>query len=113
MLWQHKNPSSYHKLTNGEWDFAVLADMMFSFWLVTPVRADHRQRQALRDNGIAFTCNCPRFNHYHYCKHALAAGVHFGQVQVPLQFNTEPVGKRKAPAGASLTKRSRALSIDE
>ena len=37
---------------------------------------------------------------------------HFGQVEVPTKFNTDFVGKRKAPAGASLSKRGKCLSID-
>ena len=111
----HKNPETYHKLVGGPtgmWDFDVLADMMFSFWILTPITDAHRQHQTLKDNGICFTCNCPRFNHYHYCKHSLAIGIHFGLTKVPLCFNANPVGKRKAPAGASLTKRSRALCVD-
>ncbi len=32
---------------------------------------------------------------------------------VPLRFNANHVGKRKAPAGASLTKRSRCLEVDD
>ena len=67
----------------------------------------------LRAKGIAYTCTCPRFQHYHFCKHSLAAGIHFRVTTVPLRFNANHVGKRKAPAGASLTKRSRCLEVDD
>ena len=108
-----KNPKSYKKLTNGDWDFTILVDMVFSFWIVRALDPMHTQYAALCEASIAYTCNCPRFMHYHYCKHALAVGLHFGSVQVPLRFSTVTVGKRKAPAGASLTKRSHCLQVDD
>jgi len=55
----------------------------------------------------------PSFNHYHVCKHSLALGIFKDKVKVPVRFNCEPCGKRKAPAGASLRKRARALEIDK
>ena len=50
---------------------------------------------------------------YHVCKHSLALGIFKDKVKVPVRFNCEPCGKRKAPAGASLRKRARALEIDK
>ena len=114
-----KNPKGYHKLVNGNqdkdgsWDFDTLMDMLFSFWVLRPVPDDHPQLEGLRAQGITYMCSCPRFQHYHYCKHAIAAGLHFKTVKVPLRFDARSVGKRKAPAGASLTKRSRCLTIDD
>ena len=36
-----KNPSSYHKLTDGSWDFDVFVDMCFSFWTLEPITSAH------------------------------------------------------------------------
>ena len=108
-----KNPTGYYKLTSGEWDFDILMDMMFSFWVLRPVPPDHKQLDGLRKMGITYMCSCPKFQHYHYCKHSIAAGLHFETIRVPLKFDQTNVGKRKAPAGASLTKRSRCLQVDD
>ena len=62
--------------------------------------------------GIAYTCTCPQFNHYFNCKHCIAMGLHLKKVKVPDRFSMQVVGKRKAPAGASLSKRSRCLEVD-
>ena len=47
-------------------------------------------------------------------KHVLAWGLFRNPeiVKVPVRFSMETVGKRKAPAGASLTKRSKCLVVD-
>ena len=69
-----RNPKSYYKLTNGEWDFNILNDMMFSFWVVTEI-TEHKQKEGLKEKGIVYQCNCPQFNHYFECKHALLVGL--------------------------------------
>ena len=107
-----KNPAGYKKLVDGTWDFDTAMDMAFSFWMVTPLDVAHPKRDMLHNNGIFYTCTCPRFQHYFTCKHVLFVAMHEKQVEVPTKFNTEFVGKRKAPAGASLSKRGKCLSID-
>ena len=47
------------------------------------------QAELLLDKGLAYTCNCPRFMHYHTCKHSIALGLHFGKVTVPDQYSLE------------------------
>ena len=74
---------------------------------------DHPRRSALLEAGTAYTCTCPKFLHYHSCKHTIAFGLHNKCVKVPLRYDTTTVGKRKAPAGASLTKRGRCMAIDD
>ena len=86
--------------------------MMFSFWTLVPISANHMQKEALSEVGIVYECNCPEFNHYYRCKHCLALGLFKKEIKVPDRFSTETVGKRKAPAGASLSKRSHCLKID-
>jgi hypothetical protein len=107
-----RNPSGYKKLLDGSWDFDILCDMAYSFWVLSPIPDTHKKAKVLAENGIKFTCTCPRFMHYHVCKHSLAWGIKFADVKVPLRFSTVHVGKRKAPAGASLSKRSKCLVID-
>jgi hypothetical protein len=107
-----RNPRGYYKLTDGSWDFDILTDMMFSFWVLTPIDPEHQQYHALLEAGIAFTCNCPQFNHYFQCKHCLALGLFFQKIKVPDKFSDQPVGKHKAPAGVSLKKRGHCLAID-
>ena len=107
-----KKGSKYSKFHNGEWDFDIGADMMFSFWLLHEVPTKHPHRQALFENGIAYRCSCNNFTHYHVCKHSVALGMIKKGIKVPTRFSAKPMGKRKAPAGASLRKRSRALEID-
>ena len=87
--------------------------MLYSFWVLSPIPDSHPKAKILSDHGIKFTCSCPRFQHYHVCKHCLAWGIQFGGVKVPLRFSTVTAGKRKAAAGASLCKRSRCLVIDD
>ena len=111
-IYMRRNPKTYYKITQGQWDLDVLNDYMFSFWVVTPVPESHRQKKALAEAGIFFLCNCPQFNHYHYCKHSICAALWKGLTKVPVKFSTEIVGKRKAPAGASLSKRTHFLTID-
>jgi hypothetical protein len=45
-------------------------------------------------------------------QHVLAWALHKKEVTVPARCEAKNVGKRKAPAGASLSKRTRALIID-
>ena len=108
-----RNPTGYTKLGNGEWDFDILMDMLFSFWVLRPIPDGHPRRGALLEAGTAYTCTCPKFLHYHSCKHTVAFGLHNKCVKVPLRYDTTTVGKRKAPAGASLTKRGRCMAIDD
>ena len=107
-----RNPKGYYKLTDGSWDIDVLNDMMFSFHVLTKVPDDHIQQKTLAEAGILYTCDCPNFAHYHVCKHCLAFALFKKETAVPLRFSTDTVGKRKAPAGASLSKRTRCLVID-
>ena len=62
--------------------------------------------------GICYECSCPSFLHYHVCKHVLAYALHTKEAKMPLTFNPEAVGKRKAPAGARPAKRSHCLLVD-
>ena len=107
-----RNPKTYKKLTDGSWDIDVLNDMMFSFWVLTPVETTHPQKNALKEKGIIYKCNCPNFAHYYTCKHCLAVGLWKKEITVPTRFSTTTVGKRKAPAGASLMKRTKCMVID-
>lgn len=59
-----KNPMGYTKLVDGSWDFDVLMDMLFSFWVLKPIPEDHPKKELLRENGITFSCTCPHYNHY-------------------------------------------------
>ena len=52
-----------------------------------------------------YTCSCPQFQHYYFCKHAIGLALYRKEVTVPVQFSTEPAGRRKAPAGPKVTKR--------
>ena len=106
-----RNPKTYKKLIDGDWDIDILNDMMFSFWVITEI-TEHKQKECLKEKGIVYTCNCPQFSHYYECKHSLLVGLWQKKVCVPVRFSTATVGKRKAPAGAKLSKRSRALVID-
>jgi hypothetical protein len=105
-----RNPTGYHKLL--KWDIDTLNDMMFSFWLIRDVPATHPQKAALEEVGICFECSCPQFAHYNICKHVLSVGLWKGKATVPTRFSTVTVGKRKAPAGARLNKRSKCMVID-
>ena len=105
-----RNPTSYYKLTDGSWDLDVFNDMVFSFWTISEI-VDHPKAEALREAGICYTCSCPQFNHYFNCKHCIAMGLHLKKVKVPDRFSMQVVGKRKAPAGASLSKRGHCLTI--
>ena len=107
-----RNPKGYYKLTDGSWDIDILNDMMFCFHVLTKVPDDHIQKKTLAEAGILYVCDCPSFAHYHVCKHCLAFALFKKETTVPLRFSTDTVGKRKAPAGASLSKRTRCLVID-
>ena len=95
-----KKGSKYKKLNDGEWDFDVTADMLLSFWVLHEVPEDHPHRKALLENGIAYRCNCPDFNHHHRCKHAIAMSIILKGIKVPVRFSAKAMGKRKAPAGS-------------
>mmetsp|Transcript_50228 Transcript_50228/g.107290 ORF Transcript_50228/g.107290 Transcript_50228/m.107290 type:complete len:97 (-) Transcript_50228:72-362(-) len=84
----------------------------FSFWLLQPIKSDYQQRALLSEAGIDYMCNCPRFMHYHKCKHVLAINVGLNDKKVPTKFSQKVCGKRKAPAGATLSKRGHCLHID-
>ena len=107
-----KNPTGYYKLTDGSWDFDILVDMLFSFWVLTPIPTSHKKYFALREVGIVYTCTCPQFNHYHVCKHCVALAIYKKECGVPEKFSTVTVGKRKAIAGVALSKRGKCLQID-
>ena len=83
-----------------------------AFWVLEPIRRYHKQYEQLKEIGICYTCTCPEFQHYYRCKHCLAWALHKKECTVPTRFSTATVGKRKAPAGASLTKRTKALMMD-
>ena len=89
-----------------------MVDMMMAFWTLTPISEDHPRCAALKAHGIMYPCSCPQFRHYHVCKHVIAFGLHQKTITVPLRFSSVAIGKRKAKAGASLSKRSRCLQID-
>jgi len=36
-----KNPTGYPKMHDGSWDFDLAVDMLYSFWSVTPLSAEH------------------------------------------------------------------------
>ena len=38
-----KNPTTYHKLFDGSWNFDIFMDMIFSFWRLTPITKAHKQ----------------------------------------------------------------------
>ena len=82
-----------------------------TFWFLSEI-IDHPKTEVLRENGICFTCSCPQFNHYYSCKHSVALALHLNKIKVPVRFSTQVVGKRKAPAGASLSRRGHCLVID-
>ena len=107
-----KKCGGYTKFHDGSWTFHIACDMTTAFWVLEPIRRSHKQYEQLKEIGICYTCTCPDFQHYFRCKHCLAWGLHKKQCQVPDRFSTVTVGKRKAPAGASLTKRSKALVMD-
>jgi hypothetical protein len=60
--------AKFNKLNNGDWDFDVAMDMMFSFWILRPIPRYHPKRELLREAGICYSCTCPDFQHYHRCK---------------------------------------------
>ena len=107
-----KNMDGYKKLTDGSWDFDVFMDMIFSFWVLKPIPKSFPKHEELLECGICYTCTCPAFNHYFVCKHSLALGLINKKTKVPTRFSTQTLGKRKAPAGATLRKRTHALEID-
>ena len=108
-----KNFSGYYKLTNGDWDYDVLCDMLFSFWVVMEIDETHPRKADLRAVGVVHTCSCPQFLHYHVCKHQLAWALHTKECKIPAKYDMRTCGKRKATAGASLSKRGRCLQIDD
>lgn len=107
-----KNPTGYSKAVNGDWDFAVLMDMVFSFWVLKPIADDHLRKADLEAAGVFYTCTCPQYRHRHYCKHAVALALSFGKTTVPLNASAVVVGPRSAPPGVTLKKRSHCMLID-
>jgi len=107
-----KNPTSYKKLTDGSWNFELICDMLYSFWELEEIEAIHPRKKELTEAGICFYCTCPQFHHYHECKHSLALGIITKKTTIPTRFSAAAVGKRKAPAGAVVRKRSGALVVD-
>eukprot|EP00966_Prymnesium_polylepis_P163153 3770867-Prymnesium_polylepis.1 len=39
-----RNPGGYYKLYDGTWNFDVLNDMIFSFFVLTPIE-EHKQKK--------------------------------------------------------------------
>ena len=157
-----RNPKTYYKLSDGSWNFDILNDMLFSFWVMTPLSSyDFKCTDVLAEQGIHYRCSCPKFlvcmhafvvecgaslavhawagcvhvflpklllcaahahflevmlllvlQHYHVCVHVLAVSIGCDDRPVPTKFSTKTCGKRKAPAGASLSKRGHCLLID-
>ena len=93
-------------------DLDLMMDMLMSFWTLTPIPSYHSKKEVLKAIGISYTCSCPQFRHYHVCKHVLAMGIYEGTFEMPTRFSTQPVGQRKAPAGATLSKRTHCMIID-
>ena len=56
-----RNPKRYYKLHDGSWNFDILNDMLFSFWLISPIKADHPKKSNLKEIGIHYHCTCPQF----------------------------------------------------
>ena len=97
---------------DGSWDLDVMNDYLFSFWVLKRIEDSHKRKSDLQETGIVYSCTCPTFMHYHVCKHVLCAGLHNSLVTVPARFNAEHVGKRKAPAGAKISKRAHCLQCE-
>lgn len=111
----YKKPRTYKKLDmalHDAWDFDTLMDMVFSFWVMTPITSTDFKHDVLKGAGVCYKCTCPDYLHYHRCKHALSLALYRKEVSVPQRFSTRVAGKRKAIAGASLRKRSKCLEID-
>ena len=75
---------------------------------------DHPRCTDLAKVGIIYSCNCPQYNHYHVCKHALglACAQQDSGVVVPTEFSVQTVGKRSASPGAKSSKRANCLALD-
>jgi hypothetical protein len=58
----YKKQGKYDKLTksvaNGGWDFDLLNDMIYSFWILTAIKEDHPKHKMLKEAGIAYA-RCP------------------------------------------------------
>lgn len=110
-----KNPSGYHKIANSPtaWSFDILNDYLFSFWKLEKIPTSHPSCTELAKAGIIYSCNCPQFMHYHYCKHAIGFGMFNDNVTAPAAASTVTLGKRKAPAGARLLTRGHCLAIED
>ena len=70
-------------------DYDILCDMIYSFHLIKPLPSNYPNIGQLKEVGIHYTCSCPRFNHYHVCKHVLAIALHFKQITVPTRFSCQ------------------------
>lgn len=108
-----KNPGGYGKVHGANsWDFNNMMDYAFSFWILKKIKPNHPTAYALAYEGIGYTCTCPRFLHYHVCKHSLGAAMFFDKKAPPVHYSKVIVGKRGAPAGAKLQTRGHCLAID-
>ena len=108
-----KNPATYYKVAGaGSWDFDDFIDYSFSFWVLKKIPASHPMAAQLAAACIIYSCTCPQFMHYHFCKHAIGYGLYTTEQTAPAQFSRQVIGKRKAPAGANLTKRGHCLALE-
>lgn len=105
-----KNPTGYHKI--AAWDFDMLMDYAYSFYIVKPITSSHKRVMQLAEAGIIKACTCPRYLHYHACKHGLGAAIFQGLASPPAAFSTAIVGKRAASPGRKSCKRTKCLVID-
>lgn len=107
-----KNPGgSRYVHGDASWDFDLLMDYAFSFWTIEPISPFHPSAAELAKQGIIYKCNCPKYTHYHTCQHALGYAIFKSEQRAPTEFSTAIVGKRAAPAGATLSQRGHCLSI--
>ena len=61
-----------------------------------------------------YTCSCPQFQHYYFCKHAIGLALYRKEVTCARPIRSiEPAGRRKAPAGPKVTKRGNCLKIGD
>lgn len=108
-----KNPGAYAKIHGPHaWDFNVMMDYAFSFWVIKKIPTSHPMVFELAREGVGYTCTCPQYMHYHVCKHSLGAAMFLDKKTPPVQCSRVPVGKRSAPAGATLQARGHCLAID-
>ena len=105
-----KNPGG-SRYVHGDASWDLLIDYAFSFWTIEPISPFHPSAAELAKQGIIYKCNCPKYTHYHTCQHALGYAIFKSEQRAPAEFSTAIVGKRAAPAGATLSQRGHCLSI--